>query len=77
VAIIDLRQLDIDGVLEEIRSFGVKTLGYPLDVRDGGAKKKAADQFIKDLGSVDGPFACAGISRTSPAEKWTSLIPRT
>jgi NAD(P)-dependent dehydrogenase (short-subunit alcohol dehydrogenase family) len=69
VAIIDLRQQDIDRVLEEIRPFGVKTSGYALDVRDGGALKNAVDQFEKDLGPVDGLFACAGISRTSPAEE--------
>jgi 3-oxoacyl-[acyl-carrier protein] reductase len=68
VAIIDLRQEDIDKVLGEVRSFGVKASGYVLDVRDGEAIGKAADQFEKELGPIDGLFACAGISRTAPAE---------
>ncbi|WP_205826876.1 SDR family NAD(P)-dependent oxidoreductase [Mesorhizobium zhangyense] len=68
VAIADLRHDDIDKVLAEIRAFGVKATGYALDVRDEEGTKQAVDMFEKELGPIDGLFACAGISRTAPAE---------
>ena len=68
VAIIDLREPDIEKVLAEIRVHGVKASGYALDVRDGEATRRAADRFENELGPVDGLFACAGISGAGPAE---------
>ena len=68
VAIIDLRQPDIDGILAETRGYGVRASGYALDIRDGEAIRRAADQFEHELGPVEGLFACAGISGAGPAE---------
>ncbi|MBS3652026.1 SDR family oxidoreductase [Pseudaminobacter sp. 19-2017] len=68
VAIVDLRDADIAPVLDELRSRGVKAAGFAMDVRDAAATKRAADHFERELGPVDGLFACAGISRTAPAE---------
>lgn len=68
VGIIDLRQADIDATVEELRALGATATGYALDVRDADATVKAAERLEADLGPVDGLFACAGISRTAPAE---------
>jgi NAD(P)-dependent dehydrogenase (short-subunit alcohol dehydrogenase family) len=68
VGIVDLRQEDIDRTLAEVRQHGVKAAGYAMDVRDGEATRKAVELFERELGPVDGLFACAGISRTAPAE---------
>ena len=43
VAIIDVREPDIDGISAEIRVHGMKASGYALDVRDGEATRRAAD----------------------------------
>jgi NAD(P)-dependent dehydrogenase (short-subunit alcohol dehydrogenase family) len=68
VAIGDLRDEDIEKVLAEIRALGANAAGYALDVRDAEGTRRAADHFEKELGPIDGLFACAGISRTAPAE---------
>ncbi|MCV0394898.1 MAG: SDR family oxidoreductase [Rhizobiaceae bacterium] len=68
LAIVDLCQEDVDKVLDEIRGHGVTAAGYVMDVRDAEATRKAADHFEAELGPVYGLFACAGISRTAPAE---------
>jgi NAD(P)-dependent dehydrogenase (short-subunit alcohol dehydrogenase family) len=68
VAIGDLRDEDIEMVLAEIRALGANAAGYALDVRDAEGTRRAADHFEKELGPIDGLFACAGISRTAPAE---------
>lgn len=69
VGIVDLRQEDIDRTLTELREHRVKVAGYALDVRDAAATARAAEHFEKELGPIDGLFACAGISRTAPAEE--------
>jgi NAD(P)-dependent dehydrogenase (short-subunit alcohol dehydrogenase family) len=68
VAIIDQRDDDIAIVLDEVRSLGAKASGVAADVRDAAATRAAVVRFKHDLGPVDGLFACAGISRTAPAE---------
>lgn len=68
VGVIDLDSAAIDNVLEEIRAFGGRAAGMAMDVRDADATERAASHFERELGPVDGLFACAGISRTAPAE---------
>lgn len=63
IAIIDLRQEDIDRTLDECRAFGVKATGCAMDVRDAAATRAAAERIEAELGPVRGLYACAGISR--------------
>lgn len=68
VGVIDMSQEAVDRVVDEIRALGVKAAGHVMDVRDAAAMRSAADRFEAELGPVSGLFACAGISRTAPAE---------
>jgi NAD(P)-dependent dehydrogenase (short-subunit alcohol dehydrogenase family) len=69
VAILDLRKEDIDAVLRQIEALDGRGCGHVVDVRDEKGMRAAIEQSEKELGPIAGLIACAGISRTAPAEE--------
>lgn len=68
VAIIDLRDEDIEVAVQRLRSEGGEAFGVSADVSDEAAVTSAADQVFAHYGDVHSLVACAGTSASSPAE---------
>ena len=66
VAVVDMKQDTMDGVVEEIRAIGCKATTFEADVTRRGDVYAAVDHAEKTLGGFDIMVNNAGISQTQP-----------
>ncbi|RWZ58327.1 SDR family oxidoreductase [Labedella populi] len=63
------RAAALDSVVVDIRSTGGEAFAVPLDVRDPGAVRDAADTIVADHGRLDGLVLAAGLN--TPNRRWS------
>ncbi|MDW3219656.1 MAG: SDR family NAD(P)-dependent oxidoreductase [Acidimicrobiales bacterium] len=68
VAVTDLREADVDVVVDEITAVGGTGAGYVLDVTDPQAITTVVDRIRADLGPVDILVNNAGVSLGGPVD---------
>ena len=69
VAVTDLRQEDVDRVVQEITDAGGSAAGWTMDVANADRVQQVTDEVAERFGGLDHHVNNAGISRFSPIDE--------
>ena len=69
VAVTDLRQEDVDRVVQEITDAGGSAAGWTMDVANADRVQQVTDEVAERFGGLDHLVNNAGISRFSPIDE--------
>ncbi|MFH1012116.1 MAG: SDR family NAD(P)-dependent oxidoreductase [bacterium] len=79
VAVVARRMEAIESTVAEAKAFGVRAAGFPAEVRDAVAFRKAVDDIEKTLGPIEGLVVSTGRGGQEPIEalpdeEWNEVL---
>jgi NAD(P)-dependent dehydrogenase (short-subunit alcohol dehydrogenase family) len=79
VVLLDQSEAQLQVTAQQLRALGADVMSQVLDVRDAAACESSVQAIESSFGPIDALVACAGISRSEPAEQmsltnWDAVI---